>query len=998
MHILALGGLALADHAFGRPKPLLVATYLTLQGPTSRRRLAELFWPDAADARDSLGTTVRRLNALAAEPLLPQGDPLSSRFTCDVAPFQEAVTAGDATRALALYEGPFLADLNVVLHEEVEEWVYANRERFASMARWAHLELAERASARDDLRGATRHAEGAMDVAGAPPWPADAMARLLGFLQQGSSARLPEAESLAVELGVAYRRTGPAGTSFELGSSAPRTGTSFVGRRAELAEVDAAMGSGVTRLLTLHGPAGAGKSRLAAEWASRAAGRALAMDGTIFVRLETVGDAAMVPMTLASAMQLVVPDGGSLEYHIVQVIGTRRMLIVLDNFEHVLAAKELVATLVRSCPNLLVLLTSRVTLDLAEEHVLEVEGLPLEGPAGQSDAKLLLLDRMRQHDALKRMTGEDELAMQTVCRLVDGSPLALELAAAQTRVVPLAEVAAALELGIGTLVNLDATAPARQQSVHAALDVSWELLGPTERRAAARLAVFRGGFARADAKDVAGVESSMLARFLAASLLRHGPNGRYEAHPMIGHYLSGRLLEDEADAARTRERHARHYLSVLAARGTDILGGDSALRLSEWLEQDFANLRAAQGWALEHQQLELLDAVALPLAHFAELRGRYGEVVPLLEAALHGGSQQGAEGAPEEAVPFNVLGALPFPYFRLGRYEDALEVGERALRALDEAGTSLGDQHVDWGRWGARQGMGLSCLALGRLERARALLDANVSDRAPLPPDLPVEDAFRRIHDVTTGTSLMSLATVDVDLGRYAEALVRLDRASALFAPHDAAFMGYVYWMKGRAHLRVGDTRLARDALEDGLEYAHRTGFRQQVGHLLTELGAVHLVDGHPQRAEGVCRLALEVATTSGDTWLETVALARLGLVALRQGRALVARERLDRALELASRSGAYALAMEAMVGCALLLARGAMPRRAATLLAFVGASPLACASDATEARGRLADLEASLAPVEREAAMAEGAALATADAFAMAREGLRVTGPRSLP
>ncbi|HEX7001464.1 MAG TPA: tetratricopeptide repeat protein [Trueperaceae bacterium] len=968
MRIKALGALALDGHEFRRPKPLLVAIYLCLQGATSKRRLSELFWPNALDARDSLSTTLRRLNGLRADPLVSNGDPVSANFGCDAAEFLAATSDGDHARAVQLYEGPFLGDVDLAVGEEVEEWMFATRERISNLARGAHIALSRAALERSDSRAARLHAEAALDLDYAVMWEDEHLSSVVECLHAAGSQRSREAMALAQDLGVVYTlRTGAAGGP-AVSDNIPRPGTVFVGRAAELKEVQELLFEGPARLVTLHGPGGTGKSRLAIE-ACLSALEQDAYPGEIcFVPLETVSDETKIASALAVAMRLVLPPTGSPEEHLIRVIGSRRMLIVFDNFEHLAAGAPFVANLLRNCPYLDVIVTSRVSLGLSEEHVVPVSGLAVDGPTGDSEALRLLFARMRQNGTLEHVTADDELAAPDLCLAVDGSPLAIELAAAQTRLLPLTDLLAELGSGMAVLVNRDPTAPERQRSMQAALDISWRLLGESDRAALAKLSVFRGGFTRRDCLAVAGVDSTTLQRLLDASFLRQRPTGRYERHPIVRQFSSDRLAEDPALEMELKRRHAEHYLGSLASRDYEILSGATALRLSAWIEQEFPNLEAALNWCVSAGELSGFEGVALPLAHFAELRGRFQDVARLLESGIAAADDTVPDGA-TRTLP-NTLGALPFTYFRLGRYRDSMEAGRRAL----EGAEAMDPVAADWPVWAARQGMALSNAVLGDLGEARRLASANVDERPVPTQDTSASQRRRCITDVTVGTSLQTVAYLDIVVGAFDSALQRLHRALELFEPFRAPNLGYVHWTLAEAYLGLGDVARARETLDRGLEIAHETGFRNQVGHLLCDLSLVHLETGDTHRAEALAKQALEAAVMSGDKWLESTVRSRWGLAALRSGDLPMASERLQAALEVAGAANAFGFALEAVLGMAELLRLQDHRADGALLVAFVEQCPLAPAALSAEAgralessgwsldQGALADLRRSAA------------------------------------
>ena len=296
------------------------------------------------------------------------------------------------------------------------------------------MRLAGDAFVANDLAAAVNYAELALDVGHAPPWHVEDLAEITRILREGASPRSRDALQEAQELGYALEQETRAASDAAIGEDLPHVGTSFVGRQAELDAILGALATEHMRLLTLHGPGGAGKSRLSLEAARLAAGSGLGADGVHFVPLETVTDAEAVPGAIASSLHVILAPDRPPSDQMIQVIGARSMLLVLDNAEHLVDSAPFLASLLRQCPNVRLLVTSRVRLGLAEEHVMNIYGLDLGlDRAEKSDAIDLLHERMKQHGSLSQLTYDVTGAEFEVCQLLRGAPLAIELAAALTR-------------------------------------------------------------------------------------------------------------------------------------------------------------------------------------------------------------------------------------------------------------------------------------------------------------------------------------------------------------------------------------------------------------------------------------------------------------------------------------------------------------------------------------------------------------------------------------
>jgi non-specific serine/threonine protein kinase len=600
----------------------------------------------------------------------------------------------------------------------------------------------------------------------------------------------------------------------------PRSLTSFVGREQELYELATLLAS--TPLLTLVGAGGVGKTRLAQELVH--ARTAAFVDGACFVPLAGLDAPSLLPSAVAAAVGL--PDfrGRSATEALGEYLSSKRFVLVLDNCEHLIAAcAALVGTLLPICPDLRVLATSREPLAIAGETTWRVLPLELPGPGRKSPEEItraaavrLFVERARAANNAFVLTPHNAPAVLRVCVRVDGIPLALELAAARTRLLTVEQIAARLERDLGTLGAAERAVLPQHRTIRATIDWSHALLREQEQILLRRLSVFAGGWTLEAAEEVSpgdGIERSdvldLLAQLVDKSMVLVDAReavARYRLLEPVRQYAAERLeAAGEADAYRAR--HAAALIELACTDEVDDYGPDEVSSLDR-VEAEHVNLRAALRWALTHDDNEAALRSAVALFRFWERRGHVWEGCAWIEEAL-----AGAGDAPAR-LRGRALNALSFLYWRGGDPGRARPAAERALAIHRAVGHTLG---VAW----ALGNLGAIAYYRGEAELALTLLEESVAAarEAGYMPLLSLALTFlgRTVLSVKGATDGRASAVIEEALG-VAEA------AQSLYATgHALATLGDLGWRRGEVEQALPRWRQAlavRSRLADRLGIA----------------------------------------------------------------------------------------------------------------------------------------------------------------------------------
>lgn len=931
--------------AFRSVKNQALLAYLAVEAnrPHTRAALAGLLWPDQPEeaARRNLRQALFQLRSIlpdsvATGPLLV-ADQTSVRFSAtadtwtDTATFSALLSACEhhdhearqtcaaclarLAEAVALYQGEFLHGIFIDDSPPLEEWILARREWFHTQVLQALYTLADSAINRGDFNSAHGYALRQIELDPLREEAHRQAMRALALAGQRSAAlaayehcwRVLQTELAAPpapETEVLYEQIrkdtlvsdqqgaapgAPPRAAVPLAHYLPPAATSFIGREAEIARLREWLLDPVRRLITLVGPGGVGKTRLALA-AAEAVRRAFA-DGAWFVSLAGIDDGRGLAVALAHVLGLSFLPAVEPEQQVVDSLRPRKCLLILDNFEQLAAvASPWLARLLEHAPDVKLLVTSRRRLSLSAEQILLVAGLPYPAAeAGHSPGSLLgfatvrlFVERAQRILPAFELNGENAGAVVTICRLLEGLPLGIELAAGWVDTYRCDEIAAAITHSLDFLAASTPDVPLRQRSMRAVFDHSWQLLQEEERTVLAQLAVFRGTFSREAALAVTGAAPPQLTGLINQSLVHVAAPGRFDLHEVVRQFAAGRLDEVErTDAAGqqppVRERHARYYLHQLA-RQADALYGPEPHKTIPLIHADLDNIRAAWRFALETGLWTALDEALEAVARFYDIAGLYREAADLFAHTL---VQLAAQGLQHTRLSTRLRIEQARAALSLGQHKEAYPLAQSAY----EAAHSLADE-------------GLSAAALHQLAVAVHRQDEVQTAESYLrqATALAQKTGNRRLEAETRNMLGYVLVLRSEESGNQEmEAALQLYRSLA-----DRWGEGVVLTGLAMAAQRAGDWTAVERHSRQALAIHESLGDRRGQGVALSALATVYATQRDYAGSDRALQAALQRYRSIGYRVGEMQAFTSLGVNAWQRADRAAARDYYEEALRIA--------------------------------------------------------------------------------------------------
>ncbi len=888
---------------------------------------------------------------------------------------------------VSLYQGEFLERFSTGDSHLFEEWMLLQREWLHREVIEALIHLADYHERRGKISQARRYAHRQVEM---EPWREEAhrqLMRLLALEGQRSAALAQYKacrQALAEELGVeptqetkSLHARVSAAEPYQLLNpprevQLPPSPTPVVGREEELAELAKLLANPDCRLVTLIGPGGVGKTRLALQAAADQIGNFV--HSVAFVPLASVSSARLLVSAIADTLAFSFGGQQSPEQQLLNYLRKRELLLVLDGMEHVLEGADLLAQILRRAPGVIMLVTSRERLNLREEWVRHIRGLAypedeamkkmMSGTSDDLKASLVAYDAIelfrqqacRVHHRFS-LSAEEAPHAARICQLVEGLPLGIELAAAWTSVRSCQEIAEEIEDNLDILSTALRNIPERQRSIRATFEHSWQLLSPAEKDLLARLSVFRGGFRRDAALQVTGASLTTLLALVDKSLVRRVAPERYDMHGLLTQFADEKLGDHPEQREGTELQYARYFTACLEQRRDHLKKARGKDDFSD-LVADVENLRRAWQLAVTHDRPSLVARSSESLYLFYDNQCRFQEGVDLLSQAI----ERWADDPGQRHALSKLLSRQGALYLQLCHYRQAkaaLVQGLEIVEALDLTTEQIfclvnlagvarrqGD-HEETVRRSTRSlslaretddlwGIAHSLLQLGLVRYRKGDVDGA---EPLLEESLAVAQKSDTIRLVTG--PLNALADLACHQGDYGRAQALFERCVTLGRDLDDQFKVAVALNNlGTVFHNLGRVDEARSAYQESRDICREIGDREGQAIALSNLGEVVYETGAYAEAAKLYRRGLAIGRDIGDAWTVLACLNNLGEVACALQDNHRAQLYFAEALTIAKETETLLLVLKVLVNLAPLLAQEGEKGYAAQLLGLVRNHP----------------------------------------------------------
>ena len=702
----------------------------------------------------------------------------------------------------------------------------------------------------------------------------------------------------------------------------PLPPTPFLGRDTELAALERLFKDPQCRLLTLTGMGGIGKTRLALEFASHQ--KDIFAEGVHFVPLASISSADSIVPVIADALGYAFSGPAELKEQLINYMSVtikKSALLILDNLEHLIIqsyeAVEFVSELLRRLPHLKILTTSRERLNLQGEWMYELHGLPVPSAEfadklDEYSATVLFIQRAQQIKTDFNVNDAERNDLIQICRLVEGVPLAIELAAAWVGMLSCGEIAREIESNIDFLSTSMRDVPERHRSLRATFDHSWKLLSDHERHVLSRLSVFRGGFDRNAAEEIAGATLPLLVSLVSKSLVRRTEKGRYDLHEVIRQYASSCLEKDQKLSMETCDLHSEYYLHFASQYEQKLKSASQQVAMHE-MTVESENLRSAWGWGIKRRKTESLGRAVRSFGWFFEIAGMLHDGIDQLELLVQilNGKPRNTQMDRALGIAFMQQGLL---YFRTGQFVRAKELYDESIAIL----RPVGDKAL--------------------------LADALIFDGTitHLNGDYPesmalVNEGLKYAREVNdqwfAAYGIYNLGYIDSLMGEYQKGYEQMSEGLKIWRevgdPHYIS-LGLNFLVT--TQIKLEQYEEAKASMRESIALCEQAKNRWGMGTAYRYLGLATLTEGKYIEAQGYFQKSLEIFGEYFEGWDIALSLIYMGNATLMSGELAESKNNYLKALRIAYEAGSLPLTLDAVNGIASIENHSEKPEQAWTL------------------------------------------------------------------
>lgn len=701
---------------------------------------------------------------------------------------------------------------------------------------------------------------------------------------QGHAAESPQVASLQDSTGRFRLSTtqvpvvGTDGTGgVRVPNNLPTQPTPFVGRDRELGEITELFADS-GRVVTLLGPGGSGKTRTALAFAESQL-RAFP-DGVYFIPLAPIDSPEHIVATINEHIGFI-PGSADVRGDLLNYLREKRMLLLFDNFEHVIEGAELISELIQNAPDVRILVTSRERLRLRGESTYEIEGMivprpqdeTVEGMLPYPSVQLFLQSAHRAAPDFDLVDDEQTNCVAAIIRLVDGLPLGIELAAAWLEMMPLNEIADEIRRSVDFLETDLRDVPERHRSIRAVFEYSWNLMNAGERDVFLRLSIFRGGFDREAAMTVAGASLRTLTSLVNKSLMRRDPTGRFFVQGLLRQYAEERLREDDELAKEVKMAHGMYYVKF-AAQLRDAFNSSREKDAIETFDLEYENFRFVWRNAIRYQMFDKLRDTLDSLLFFVLGRSLLQEGYEMFKEL---GDALEKAGQQDDPLYWCARIRQSWVATRVGSYREAMEIAQAALEHVDEA-----DERV---------------YALNQISYVQMMQGDYEGSKASAREAVQLSDPHN--NPIGYFGSMGNLGYAEYLSGNLKEAYAVYDRLNRNAEGHDysPSGMGYGKNNKGEILRDMGRAQEALVCFQEAHEIFRSIKHRRGMSFTLNNIGGVYFIQGNHEKALEVYEQAYQMRREIGDLSGIAESLSALGNIMDAQGEYEVSAKKYQEAL-----------------------------------------------------------------------------------------------------